>query len=88
MTLELSEVRRIAEDVARAEGPSVDVIAATTSARGSDYIELTLRIHGDGDEPSLIMVGADRSGGEAEFRGTITRELRRRLRRTGSDRLR
>jgi hypothetical protein len=86
MILELSEVRRIAEDVARAEGPSVDFIAAATSTRGSGYIELTLRIQGDDDEPSLIIVGADRSGGEAELRETLARELRRRLPRFGSGR--
>jgi hypothetical protein len=83
MTLDLREVRRIAEDVARAEDPALELIAATASRGGSAYIELTLRIQGDGDEPSLFVVGADRSGGEAPLRSGIARELRRRLGRVG-----
>lgn len=84
MILDLSEVRRIAEDVARAEDPALELIAAMASGGGSAYIELTLRIHGDGDEPSrVVVVGADRSGGEGPLRRSIAHELRRRLRRIG-----
>jgi hypothetical protein len=85
MILDLAEVRRIAEDVVRAGDPALEVIAATAAGGGSAYIELTLRIHGgDGDDPSLVVVGADRSRGEAPLRRAITRELRQHLGRFAS----
>jgi hypothetical protein len=77
MILDLAEVRRIAEEVARAEDPALEVIAAMASRGGSAYIELTLRIQRDGDEPSRVVVGADRSRGEAPLRRAIAREFRR-----------
>ena len=79
MILELAEVRRIAEDIAGAEDPALEVIAARASTGGSAYIELTLRIQSNGDDPSRVVVVVDRSRGEASLRRAIARELRRRL---------
>ena len=84
MILDLAEVRRIAEDVVRAGDQALEVIAATASGGGSAYIELTLRIHGDGDAPSIVVLSADRSRGEAPLRRAIARELRQRLGRFAS----
>lgn len=78
MILDLAEVRRIAEDVAGAEDPALEVIAARASTGGSAYIELTLRAH-NGDDPSRVVVVADRSHGATSLRRAIARELRRGL---------
>jgi len=77
MILDLAEVKRIAKDVASAEDPALEVIAARASTGGSAYIELTLQIQSNGDDPSRVVVVADRSRGAASLRRAIARELRR-----------
>ena len=77
MILDLAEVKRIAKDVASAEDPALEVIAARASTGGSAYIELTLQIQDNGDHPSRVVVVADRSRGAASLRRAIARELRR-----------
>jgi hypothetical protein len=79
MRLELAEVKRIAEEVARTEDPSVEVVGATTAEGGSAYTELTVTLHGCREEPCRIVIGADRSGGESALRDAFASRLREHL---------
>jgi hypothetical protein len=76
----LLEVKRIAEEVARAEDPALEVLGAMMASRGSAYTELTIASH-DSREPRHFVIGADRSGGELALRQAIASRLREHLHR-------
>ena len=75
-TLELAEVRRIAEDVVRKEDPALEVIEATTAEGGAAYTEVTLTIRGCEEEPCRLVIGISRDAGESALRSTIVSRLR------------
>ncbi|HJZ75735.1 MAG TPA: hypothetical protein VKE51_28575 [Vicinamibacterales bacterium] len=75
MTLELAEVRRIAEDVVRTEDPALEVIAATTEG-GAAYTEVTVTIRGCEEGPCRLVIGADRGASESALRSSIASRLR------------
>jgi hypothetical protein len=79
MLLSLTQVKRIATDVARAHDPRVEVVGATISSGGSPYTEVTMTVHDSQAQPYVIVVGAERDEAEAQLRSTIAAELRQRL---------
>lgn len=79
MPIELAEVKRIAQDVAHAHDPALEVVGASTTESGSAYTEVTDTIHGCRKEPCMVVIGADRSGGEAALRSEIASRLREHL---------
>src|SRR5262249_25499852 len=85
MTLELAEVRRIAEDVVRTEDPALEVIAATTEG-GAAYTEVTVTIRGCEEEPCRLVIGADRGASESALRSSIASRPSRSSARSACDR--
>jgi hypothetical protein len=79
MPLPLADVKRIADDVAQAENPALEVVSATTAEGGSAYTEITVTIRGCRKEPCRIVVGADRSGDESSLRSDFATRLREHL---------
>jgi len=79
MPIELAQVKRIAQDVARAHDPGLEVVAANTAEGGSAYTEVTVTIRGCRREPCMIVIGADRGGDEAALRAEIASRLREHL---------
>jgi hypothetical protein len=79
MPIELAEVKRIAQDVAHAHDPALEVVGASTAEGGSAYTEVTVTIHGCRKEPCMIVIGADRSGEEAALRSEFASRLREHL---------
>lgn len=79
MTLELTEVKRIAADVARAQDPSLEVVGATTAQGNSAYTEVTVTINGCSEDPCRVVIGANRSDGEPALREAIAAGLRTHL---------
>lgn len=79
MPLNIEEVRRIAQDVAAAHDPNLNVLAAMTAEGGSDYIEVLVVDTACGGEPCRFIVGADRTTTESELRATIGSHVRRHL---------
>jgi hypothetical protein len=77
----LLEVKRIAEEVAHAEDPALEVLGAMMASRGSAYTELTMISHDSRTEPCHFVIGADRSGGELALRQAIASRLREHLHR-------
>jgi hypothetical protein len=78
MTLDLSEVRRIAEEVAALHGSHFEVLSAALAGGGSAYVEVTLMV-GGGDQRRRVVIGADRSKGESSLRKAIAVRLRQYL---------
>ena len=79
MILDLSDVKRIAQEVARAADRSLDVIGAVATTAGSPYTELMMVIRGCHQEPSRFVIGADRGSGEQALRVAIASRLRQHL---------
>jgi hypothetical protein len=75
MMLALSEVKRIAVEVASAAGPRFGVLSAATTGGGSAYVEVTVMIDDCGDQPRRVVIGADRSAGESNLRHAIATRL-------------
>lgn len=69
-------VRRIAEEVASGINADVEILAAIPTRGGSSYFELLLFAnHQSESEPRRVLVGANRSSSEAEFRSVIRDQL-------------
>lgn len=69
-------VRRIAEEVASGINADVEILAAIPTRGGSSYFELLLFDNRQSDsEPRRVLVGANRSSSEAEFRSVIREQL-------------
>lgn len=71
-------VRRIAEEVASGINADVEILAAIPTRGGSSYFELLLFANHQSEsesEPRRVLVGANRSSSEAEFRSVIRDQL-------------
>ena len=80
MSLTLTDVRRIAGDVAHQLEPSLEVMAAR--AAGGDetqYAEVILTVRGCREEPCRVVIGVSRETSEAECRGVVRDRLREHL---------
>ena len=78
MALSLTDVRRIAAEVAREQNPALEVVAAQAQA-DSNYTEVILTVHGCAAEPCQIIMGVSREASEAEFRVAVREQLNEHL---------
>jgi hypothetical protein len=76
MAFTLTEVRRIASDVARLQNPALEVVSATSTDGDSGYTEVMLTVRGCRSEPCLLMIGVSRNASEAELRQAVIDRLR------------
>ena len=79
MRLTLSEVRRIATDVARQQDPFLEVIAATPSEGKSAYTEVLFAMRGSRSEPYRLIIGVTRDTSEFECRLAVQQRLQQHL---------
>jgi hypothetical protein len=79
MALKLTEVRRIAADVARHEKPPLDVVGVIAGEGDSQYAEVILTIRGCQTEPCRMMIGVRREASESECRRAVEARLREHL---------
>ena len=78
MNLSLTDVRRIAAEVAREQNPALEVVAAHAEA-DSNYTEVIITVHGCSAEPCQIIMGVSREATEAEFRVAVRQQLNEHL---------
>ncbi len=78
MTLKLTDVRRIASEVAEDQFPSLEIIAAVAEGE-SGYTEVLMTVRGCRKEPCQIMIGLSRDASESEFRAAIGERVREHL---------
>jgi hypothetical protein len=78
MSLNLTDVRRIAREVARDENPALEVVAARADG-DSGYTEVIITLHGCSQEPCNIMLGLSRGTSERQFRAAVSERLREHL---------
>lgn len=79
MSLSLTDVQRIAAEVAQREEPALQVMAATRGGSDSSYTEVILTVHGCRAEPCQFMVGVSRDVSEDQCRSAVEQSLRRHL---------
>jgi hypothetical protein len=75
----LTDVRRIAADVAKEQDPRLEVVGATAGEGESTYAEVILTVRGCRAEPCRVMIGVSRDVSEPECRGNVTARLREHL---------
>ncbi len=85
MSLTLTEVRRIAADVAREQDPPLEVMGATPSEGESTYAEVVLTVRGCRVEPCRVVIGITRDTSEADCRRNVEERLQQHLVRHRSD---
>ena len=78
MPLNLTDVRRIAAEVARKENPELEVVAARAES-DSPYTEVIITIRGCSTEPCQLMIGVSRDATEDEFRVAVHDRLHEHL---------
>jgi hypothetical protein len=77
--LSLSDIRRIAETVAKTQTPPLDVVGARHSQEGTSYTEVLLTIRGCRTEPCRVLVGVAGHMSEPECRRVIEAKLNEHL---------
>jgi hypothetical protein len=82
MALTLTDVRRIASDVARQEDPALDVVGVIPREESTTSAEVIFAVRDREDEPSPMVIGVSRQTSEIECRGAVRTRLRERLSRT------
>jgi hypothetical protein len=79
VSVTLTDVQRIAADVAREQDRRLEVVGAVPAEGEKAYAEVILTIRGCGVEPCTVVVGVSRDAPEAEIRETVSDRLRRHL---------
>lgn len=79
MALTLSDVRRIAEDVAQQQPLALDVLGVTRREGSSASAEVIFGVRDGSTEPSRVVIGVSRHVSEGECRGTVRALLLKRL---------
>ena len=79
MALTLTDVRRIASDVAQHEDPDLDVAGVTPREGSSTSAEVIFVSRACDQEPCRVVIGVSRRLSEDECRGTVQRRLKERL---------
>ena len=79
MLLTLTEVRRIAADVARQQDALLEVVAATPSEGESAYTEVLFTIGGSRNDPYRLIIGVSRDASEFDCRRAIQQRLQQHL---------
>jgi hypothetical protein len=75
VSLTLSDVRRIAADVAKQQDPPLEVMGATPAEGDSAYAEVMLTIRGCHVEPCRMLIGVSRDASEPECRRVLQERL-------------
>jgi hypothetical protein len=79
MALTLSDVRRIAVDVAQQHSLALDVLGVTRRGVSSASAEVIFGVRDDFAQPSRVVIGVSRQISEGECRGTVRTLLQERL---------
>ena len=79
MTLTLTEVRRIASDVARQEHPALDVVGVIPREESTTSAEVIFAVRDREDERSPMVIDVSRQVSEIECRGAVRTRLPERL---------
>jgi len=79
MTLTLTDVRRIASDVAQQEHPALDVVGVTLREGSTTSAEVIFAVRDREDEAGPMVIGVSRQISEIECRGDVRTRLRERL---------
>jgi hypothetical protein len=79
MALTLTDVRRIASDVAQHEDPSLEVVGVMPREGSSTSAEVIFASRVCEREPCRMVIGVSRRLSEAECRGTVRKRLQERL---------
>jgi len=79
MALTLTDVRRIASDVAQQQSPAIDVVGVTSREGSSSSAEVIFAIRDRDTEPSRVVIGVSRQISEGECRGAVRTRLSERL---------
>jgi hypothetical protein len=79
MPLTLTDLRRIAADVAAQQDPALEVVAATPAEGESTYVEVILTIRGCQVEPCRVMIGVNRNASEREVRRVVKARLQQHI---------
>lgn len=73
--LRISDVQRVATEVATRHNPALKVIAVTRTGSDSGYAEVVVSIQGCATEPCQLMIGLSRDASETALRDTFEHEL-------------
>ncbi len=79
MSLTLTDVRRIAADVARQQNPQLEVMGAAPAEGESTYAEVMLTVTDCRVEPCRVVIGVSRDTSERECRRTVEQRLQQYL---------
>ena len=79
MAVSLTDVQRIAADVARQQDRRLEDVGAVPARGESAYTEVLLTIRGCQFEPCRMMIGFSRDASESEIRDTVRNRLRQHL---------
>ena len=79
MTLTLTDVRRIASDVAQQEHPALEVVGVTPREGSTTSAEVIFVVRDREDQPGPMVIGVSRQTSEIECRGTVRTRLQERL---------
>ena len=80
MTISLTNIRRLAADVAREESSALEVCGTTNAEGAANYAEVIVAVHSGRTEPGRMVIGLSRSGSESEIRDQLRDRLREGLR--------
>jgi hypothetical protein len=80
MTLSLTNIRRLAVDVAREESPALEVVGTTNAEGAANYAEVIVADHSRRDDSRHLVIGLSRSASESAIRDQLRDRLREGLR--------
>jgi hypothetical protein len=76
MPLTLTDVERMAREIARDEDPALEVVAARNGEGAADYTEVILTLNRSDDEPARLVIGVTRNATEDDIRRLLRNSLR------------
>jgi hypothetical protein len=77
--LRITDIQRVATEVAARRNPDLKVIAVTRTGSDSAYAEVVVKILGCAEEPCQLMIGLSRDASESTVRHTFETELSQHL---------
>lgn len=80
MALTLSDVRRIAGQVAKQQTPPLEVVGAVSGEGAAIYAEVIMTVSGCHVEPCQLVIGVSRVASETECREAVQARLQEHLR--------
>lgn len=72
-----AQIHRLAREVVAAANPQLDVVAVIPAEGGSRYVEVMVVDTDCRAEPCRLVIGADRTRSEGEFRTAMSEQLER-----------